>query len=370
MRCLTVVGARPQFIKAAPVARAFAEAGVEEILVHTGQHYDPGMSQVFFQELEIAAPAYHLGIGGGTHGAMTGRMLQAVEEVLMKEKPDLLLVYGDTNSTLAGALAAAKLHIRVAHVEAGLRSFKRAMPEEINRVLTDHVSHWLFCPSDVAVRHLRNEGITSGVHEVGDVMADAIQWAAQRARQEGPPSCLPGGVPPHGFGLLTLHRQENTDQPERLRAILDGIERAGLPMVFPVHPRTSNALRQLGLTLPPNIHSIPPVGYLDMVSLLEFCGVVATDSGGLQKEAYWMKRPCVTLRDETEWTETLEHGWNKLAGTDAAVIADAIASPSSPSHHPTLYGGGSAAPKVAEVIARQHHSSPVFAKASESRGAD
>jgi UDP-GlcNAc3NAcA epimerase len=350
MRCVTVIGARPQFIKAAPVGRALASVGIEEILVHTGQHYDSGMSDVFFSELEIKPPTHHLGIGGGSHGAMTGRMLEAIEAVLVAENPDILLVYGDTNSTLAGALAAAKLHIPVAHVEAGLRSFNRAMPEEVNRVLTDHVSRWLLCPGEVAICNLLREGITEGVLDVGDVMADAIKWASARAGTKGFPRCLPGGISRNTFGLLTIHRQENTEQRERLRTILAGIEQSGHTMVFPVHPRTSKALKLLDLKLPANVHPISPVSYLEMVALLDFCDVVATDSGGIQKEAYWMQRPCVTLRQETEWSETLEHGWNRIVGADASLIADALAKPVKPSLHPPLYGDGNAAAKVAEAL--------------------
>ena len=351
MRCLTVIGARPQFIKAAAVSRAFASRAITEILVHTGQHYDPGMSDVFFAELEIPAPAHHLGLGGGSHGQMTGRMLEGIERVMLDEKPDLLLVYGDTNSTLAGALAAAKLHIPVAHIEAGLRSHNRAMPEEINRVLTDHVSQWLFCPSQPAVDQLKKEGIAKGVYDVGDVMADSIQWAAEKARRARTAPALPPGLPIDGWGLLTLHRQENTDRADRLAAILQGLAAGGLPMVFPVHPRTVKTLDRLGLSLPGNVHAISPVGYLDMVALLDRCSVVATDSGGLQKEAYWMKKPCLTLRDETEWIETLENGWNRLVGADAGALAAALRAPNNPSVHPPLYGDGHSAERIADILA-------------------
>ena len=310
---VTIVGARPQFIKAAPVRRALAEQpGVSETMVHTGQHFDPEMSQSFFRELELPEPAHNLGIHGGGHGAMTGRMLQALEPVLQTERPDAVLVYGDTNSTLAGALAASKLNIPVAHVEAGLRSFNRRMPEEINRVLTDHVSTLLYCPTGAAVGHLAQEGITAGVAKVGDVMYDANLDAAARARAS---SCILERLrlTDGAFALATVHRAENTDDPAVLSQILDYLRsRAGSePMVLPLHPRTRSAVEGAALSLD-GLAVVPPCGYLDMHRLLQGATTVYTDSGGLQKEAYFHRTPCVTLRGETEWVETVACGWNRL----------------------------------------------------------
>ena len=313
MHLVTVVGARPQFIKAAPVSRALAERpGVSEVIVHTGQHFDPEMSAEIIRELELPEPAYNLGIHGGGHGVMTGRMLGALEQVLQAERPDAVLVYGDTNSTLAGALAAAKLNIPVAHVEAGLRSFNRRMPEEINRVLADHVSTLLYCPTSAAVGNLAQEGITSGVAKVGDVMYDATLHATARARSSSrilERLDLADGA----FALATLHRAENTDDPEALSRLLDYLrgEASGQPVVLPIHPRTRCAVERAELSLN-GLTVIPPCGYLDMHRLLQGASTVYTDSGGLQKEAYFHRTPCVTLRNETEWVETVECGWNRL----------------------------------------------------------
>ena len=310
---VTVVGARPQFIKAAPVSRALAEQpGARETMVHTGQHFDPEMSQSFFRELELPEPAHNLGIHGGGHGAMTGRMLQALEPILQTERPDAVLVYGDTNSTLAGALAAAKLNIPVAHVEAGLRSFNRRMPEEINRVLADHVSTLLYCPTGVAVENLAQEGITAGVAKVGDVMYDATLHSAARARASSR-SLERLRLTDGAFALATVHRAENTDDPAVLSQILDYLRsRAGSePMVLPLHPRTRGAVEGAALSLD-GLTVVPPCGYLDMHRLLQGASTVYTDSGGLQKEAYFHRTPCVTLRGETEWVETVACGWNRL----------------------------------------------------------
>lgn len=338
---LTVVGARPQFIKAAAVSRAIrASADVSEIMVHTGQHFDEMMSDVFFRELEIGKPEVNLAIHGGTHGAMTGQMLAGIESCLLERKPDWVLVYGDTNSTLAGALAAAKLHIPVVHVEAGLRSFNRRMPEEVNRVLTDHVSALLLSPTMTGVRNLQAEGITRGVHHVGDVMYDAMLHAQKRSREMS--SILADlGLGEGGFALATVHRAENTDDPARLQAVMNAIIRtaAGLPVILPVHPRTRQAIARSGTQLG-SIRTIDPVGYIDMVRLLDGAKVVLTDSGGLQKEAYFARRPCVTLRDETEWTETLEHGWNRLWTTPDWKPRSDI----------TDYGTGQAAEAVLDAI--------------------
>ncbi len=312
MRVLTVVGARPQFVKAAPVSHALKKAGIDEVLVHTGQHFDVAMSQVFFDELNIPAPQHNLEIHGGGHGEMTGRMLLALEPVVLNERPAAVIVYGDTNSTLAGALVASKLHIPVVHIEAGLRSFNRRMPEEVNRVLTDHVSELLLCPTPAAVRHLAQEGITQGVHHVGDVMYDATLLAREIADKHS--SVLDDlRVRDGRYALATVHRAENTDDPVRLAEILRWLQAraAEHPIVFPVHPRTAARVRELGLDFG-SLTVCDPLGYLDMTRLLAGAVAVYTDSGGVQKEAYFHRKPCVTLRDETEWTETIECGWNRL----------------------------------------------------------
>ena len=359
IRVATIVGARPQFIKAATVSRAFLRGGVvEEFLIHTGQHFDPNMSDVFFDELGIPRPRFHLGIHGGLHGAMTGAMLARIEEVLVTERPDMVLVYGDTNSTLAGALAAAKLHVPVAHVEAGLRSFNRRMPEEVNRVLTDHASDLLFAPTAHAVANLASEGIAGDrVRRVGDVMLDAARFYAQRATGSGELlSRL--GVEPGRYLLATLHRAENTDDPTRLRSVMECLNGASrsLPVVLPLHPRTRQALERAvpAIATLPGVKVIDPVGYLEMVVLEQGARVVATDSGGVQKEAYFHRVPCITLRDETEWVELVEAGWNAVVGADAsrfhAALAAALSGPA-PSWSPDLYGDGNAAEAIAKDVA-------------------
>lgn len=313
VRILTVVGARPQFIKAAAVSRAIRETeGIEEIMVHTGQHFDADMSDVFFDELDIPAPAHRLDIHGGGHGEMTGRMMQALEPVVIAEKPDWVMVYGDTNSTLAGALVAAKLHVPVAHVEAGLRSFNRKMPEEINRVLTDHVATLQFCPTVVAVDNLAVEGIRTSVYHVGDVMYDATLFAVKRAEGRSTIRATMG-LAAKQYAVATVHRAENTDEPAQLAAVVSFLreQAARLPVVLPLHPRTRQAAERMGVSLD-GLRIIGPVGYLDMAQLLGDAAAVFTDSGGLQKEAYFHRVPCTTLRDETEWTETVDHGWNRL----------------------------------------------------------
>lgn len=312
VKILTVVGARPQFVKAAPVNRALRAAGIDEVIVHTGQHFDPMMSDVFFDELEIPAPAYNLEVNSLGHGAMTGRILEKLEAAMVDEKPDMVLIYGDTNSTLAGALAAAKLSIPVAHVEAGLRSFNRRMPEEINRVVADHLSNLLFCPTQTAVRNLANEGITAGVHTVGDVMFDSTIAAVERARTRS--KILETlGLEPKTYAVATIHRAENTDDPKRFETIMSWLEAAAreTPVVMPTHPRTRKMLEQRGRKLA-GVRLCDPVGYLDMNWLSFNSAAIFTDSGGLQKEAYFHRVPCVTLRDETEWVETIEAGWNRL----------------------------------------------------------
>jgi UDP-GlcNAc3NAcA epimerase len=356
MRILTVVGARPQFVKAGMVSRALAERGVREVLVHTGQHFDRNMSDVFFEQLGLPAPDHHLGVGSGPHGAQTARMLEGLERLLLDDRPDWVLVYGDTNSTLAGALAASKLHVPVAHVEAGLRSWNRRMPEEVNRVLTDHVSALLFAPTDAAVANLAREGITGDrVRRVGDVMCDASLYFAGRAAEES--TVLQRlGLAPGGFVLATVHRAENTDDPARLRAVVDGLSRvaASVPVVLPLHPRTVGALRATGIAADaPGLHVVEPVGYLDMVQLERHAAVVATDSGGVQKEAYFFRVPCVTLRDETEWVELVETGWNRLAPPvdGEGVAAAVLAARGTRGEERELYGSGTAAHDIAAVLA-------------------
>jgi UDP-GlcNAc3NAcA epimerase len=344
------VGARPQFIKAAAVSRRLRERH-DEVLVHTGQHYDEGMSSVFFRELDIPEPEYHLGVGSASHGEQTGAMLRLIEQVVVSERPDWVLVYGDTNSTLAGALAASKLHVPVAHVEAGLRSYNRRMPEEINRVLTDHVSTLLLCPSDVAVRNLASEGITEGVHVVGDVMADVLADARTRADHTSDVTARLG-VAPGQFALATVHRAENTDSAQRLGAILSAFDALPLPVVFPVHPRTRRALDGVGYSPSPQVRLLEPLGYVDMVRLQSDARVVLTDSGGVQKEAYWLGVPCVTLRDETEWVETVDAGWNVLVGADRDRIVRAVRELALPEEHPPLYGEGGAAAAVVALLER------------------
>jgi UDP-GlcNAc3NAcA epimerase len=326
MKICTVVGARPQFIKAAVVSRAIRDQrAAEEVLIHTGQHFDQNMSDVFFDELEIPHPKHNLGIGGGGHGAQTGRMLIEIEQVLLAEKPDWVLVYGDTNSTLAGALAAAKMHIPIAHVEAGLRSFQQAMPEEINRVVTDHVSTELFAPTDVAVDNLIREGFDkSRILQVGDVMFDAALHFSEKA--QGRSAFLDQlKVDSNGFVLATVHRAGNTDDPARLRAIYEGLEQVSgeMPVVWPVHPRTRNALQKIGLASSGHgrVRFTEPLGYFDMVTLESHARIVATDSGGVQKEAFFFGKPCAVFRAETEWTELVDLGWTTLLDpTDAATV--------------------------------------------------
>jgi UDP-GlcNAc3NAcA epimerase len=340
-RLLTVVGARPQFVKAAAISRAVAARDdVEEILLHTGQHFDPAMSQVFFDELGIAAPRFNLDIHGGHHGAMTGRMLAGIEDVILAERPDMVLVPGDTNSTLAGALAATKLHVPVAHLEAGLRSFNRAMPEEVNRVLTDHVSTLLFCPTETAIANLRNEGIVAGVHDIGDVMYDATLFAAAQARRSSVLERL--GLTERGYAVATVHRAESTDSRETLAEIIAFLQQRGREhtVVLPLHPRTRQQIARWELDLGP-ILACEPLGYLDMHRLLQSAAAVYTDSGGLQKEAYIHRVPCVTLRSETEWVETVAAGWNRLwQGPDY----------NQPRRDIAAYGDGRAADKAIDLI--------------------
>ncbi|TXC76921.1 non-hydrolyzing UDP-N-acetylglucosamine 2-epimerase [Luteibaculum oceani] len=311
-KILTIVGARPQFVKAAVVSRAFAKAsGFEEKIIHTGQHFDKNMSDVFFEEMEIPKPAYNLEVNSLGHGAMTGRMLEKLEEVFEKEEPDMVLVYGDTNSTIAGALAARKMHIPVAHVEAGLRSFNMKMPEEVNRILTDRISDILYCPTETAIQNLKREGydnIDTVIEKSGDVMYDAALFY----KEKGEASDFVKSLPQNNFVLCTIHRAENTDDPERLAFIVNALNQLNqeTKVVLPLHPRTKKKLAEVGLKL--DFETIDPVGYLDMVQLLDRCKFVVTDSGGLQKEAFFFKKHCLTLREQTEWVELIENGVNTL----------------------------------------------------------
>jgi len=345
----TILGARPQFIKASPLSHELRQRH-QEVLVHTGQHYDYGMSDIFFEELALPAPDYHLGIGSGQHGAQTGAMLAAIEGVLQKEAPDAVIVYGDTNSTLAGALAATKLHLPVAHIGAGLRSFNRRMPEEINRILVDHISTWLFAPSEVSRELLVREGIREGVHVVGDIMADAARLHGERAAQSRTLERL--SLRPGAFYLATVHRAENTDEPGALRSILGALGALDKPVVLPIHPRTEKRVSELEIVVGTNVQVLPPQGYLAMLALERGAACILTDSGGMQKEAYYLEVPCVTLRNETEWVETVATGWNVLVGTEPERILDAVARrPDRGAPHPELYGDGVTAGRIAEVLA-------------------
>ncbi|KKG14400.1 UDP-N-acetylglucosamine 2-epimerase [Methanosarcina sp. 2.H.T.1A.6] len=350
MKIVSVVGARPQFIKCAPVSRTIRKHH-EEILVHTGQHYDPEMSEVFFEELDIPKPDYNLGIGSGTQGEQTGKMILEIEKVLLKEKPDIVLVYGDTNSTLAGALAATKLHIRVAHVEAGLRSFDRAMPEEINRVITDHISNILFCPTDTAVMNLKNEGITEGVYNVGDVMVDALKYN-QKIAEEKSTILQDLNLNPKEFLLATVHRASNTDNIKNLSSIVEAFSDVETTIVFPMHPRTRKYLKEYNLweKILKNTKVIPPVGYLDMLKLESNARKILTDSGGVQKEAYMLGVPCITLRDNTEWVETVEEGWNILTGADYEKIKHAIENFEGTKRRNEVFGDGNASGKISQKM--------------------
>ena len=357
MKIVTIVGARPQFIKATPVSRAIAEHNrltphsfpLMEVIVHTGQHFDADMSDVFFKELDIPKPDYNLGINSASHGVMTGHMLEKIEEVLIKEKPDWVLVYGDTNSTLAGALAAVKLHIPIAHVEAGLRSFNREMPEEINRVVTDHISKFLFCPTKTAINNLRKEGITKGAYLVGDVMYDVFK---SRIKSLGPEILQKLKLKPTEYYLLTIHRQENKNA-KNLETILFVLKGLKEKIVFPVHPGiwkiliTVKSFKKKDFE---NFLFIQPVSYTEMLALEKNAKKILTDSGGVQKEAYWFKVPCITLREETEWVETVEAGWNAVVGADREKIVNAISCFKPNNFRSELYGDGRAAEKIIQRL--------------------
>lgn len=350
MKILTVIGARPQFIKAAAVSRALKAAGIPEVVVHTGQHYDHNMSKVFFEEMEIATPDYNLDINDLSHGAMTGRMMEKIEAVLLEQKPDYLMVYGDTNSTLAGALAAVKLHVPIAHVEAGLRSFDMNMPEEVNRILTDRVSNILFCPTEAAIANLQKEGFknfTSEILNVGDVMLDTLLFYKQRAEQK---STIVKDLGLKDFILVTIHRAENTNNPERLKNICNAINEINkkIPVLLPLHPRTKTYLDSNRIRL--EARTTEPLGYFDMLSVLSSCKMAMTDSGGLQKESYFCGKFCVTLRDRTEWVELVDAGANVLAGATKEKIVSAVMEniEKKMTFDAKLYGDGTAAAKIAK----------------------
>jgi len=359
MKIVTIIGARPQFIKAAAVSRAIRQrnrAGdevIQEVVIHTGQHFDENMSDIFFAELEIPKPDYNLEIANLTHGAMTGRMLESIETVLLEQKPDVVLVFGDTNSTLAGALAASKMHIPVAHVEAGLRSFNMKMPEEINRILSDRISTRLFCPTRTAVQNLRNEGITEGVYEVGDVMYDVTLYYQEKAKQQI--DLAQWDLDEGGYVLCTVHRAENTDDTERLSSILDALREIAveIKVIFPIHPRTKQLICEMGkedwldgLTI------LEPLPYLEMLRLEMSAKVILTDSGGIQKEAYFNQVPCITMRDETEWVETVELGWNQVAGASKAKILESYRRAHSlkKQQGESPYGSGDSAQKILDIM--------------------
>jgi UDP-N-acetylglucosamine 2-epimerase len=324
----------------------------DEILVHTGQHYDYGMSDVFFAEMEMRPPDFHLAAGGGTHGEQTGKMLIEIEKVLHSVKPDYMLVYGDTNSTLAGALAAAKAQVPLAHVEAGLRSYNRTMPEEINRVVTDHVSSLLFCPTDAAVENLAKEGITRGVHRVGDVMYDALLHNLALARRQS--NILERlNLETRSYALATVHRAANTDDPTRMVAILQALGKLSARVVFPVHPRTRKMIREHSLSVSENVVLIEPLGPFDILILQENADCILTDSGGMQKEAYLLGVRCITLREETEWVETVQAGWNILAGVEPAAIREAYETWRPTGQRPALYGNGHASAEICEILRRE-----------------
>lgn len=355
---LAVVGTRPQFVKSAAIARAEAEwnrlhpgSSIGMRLLHTGQHYDDELSGIFFRELQLPQPDFELKVGSATHGVQTGRMLEGLESVMLRERPDVVVLFGDTNSTLAGALAAAKLGIPLAHVEAGLRSHRRGMAEEINRVVTDHVATLHFCPSDSSVINLRAEGIVDGVHKVGDVMFDVLlhELPAERERSRLLSSL---GIDARGFALATVHRAENTDDVDRLRTIVAALELVasrGMQVVFPIHPRTSEALGDV--SLPPMVRLVPPVSYRQMLALEASARAILTDSGGVQKEAYWLGVPCVTLREETEWVETVQLGWNVVTACRPEVVAAAALAEPPIGRRPSVYGDGRAAAQIVDILA-------------------
>lgn len=347
MKIVSVIGARPQFVKAATISRVIAsQPGIREIILHTGQHYDDNMSDIFFTELKIPKPDYNLGVGSGSHATQTGKMLTGIEEVLLREKPDWTLLYGDTNSTVAGALAATKVHIPVAHVEAGLRSFNRIMPEEINRIVTDRISDLLFAPTETAVHNLRNEGLGDITHFTGDVMFDSVLFYQQLITRHPENYTIPGL--PETYLLATIHRAENTDNEENMTNIFSAFGQIPYPIILPVHPRTRKSLASY--TLPANLILTDPVSYLRMLALVSKAQKVLTDSGGLQKEAYFLEKPCITLRTETEWVETLHDGWNVVTATNPDAILSAVMAPFPGKPVSSGFGHGNAAETILELL--------------------
>lgn len=348
MKVITVVGARPQFIKAAAVSNVIRKYH-NEILIHTGQHYDENMSKVFFEELNIPKPDYNLEVGSGNHGMQTGTMLINLEEIYLKEKPDMVLVYGDTNSTLAGALTASKLLIPVAHVEAGLRSFNMTMPEEQNRILTDHISNLLFTPTETAVNNLCNEGLKDNVYNVGDVMYDAVSYFKKIAKEKS--NIIEElKIKENDYILTTIHRAENTNDINRLKNMIEALNESEARIILPMHPRTKKYIESYELRIGENISVIDPIGYLDMINLEMHAQKIVTDSGGVQKEAFFMKKPCITMRDQTEWVETVNNGWNIIVGTNKDKIVDGIKNFKPQKEQDNVFGDGKAAEKILEVL--------------------
>ncbi len=353
LKVTTIIGTRPEFIQIGPLTKSLRSMGHTEILVNTGQHYDDNMAQIFFRELDLPQPDINLNVGSGSHAQQTGQMMMRVEEILLAEKPDYVAVYGDTNSTVAGALVASKLHIPVMHVESGLRSFDRRMPEEVNRVITDHISKIMFAPTDKAIENLRNEGIFDGVFNVGDVRVDVLHDLQKRAEEHRADLRQRLNIPiDEDFVLSTIHRAENTDNPTRLKNIIQTINHLDLPVVLPVHPRLQKMMATNNLEFSDTVYAIEPVGFVDMVTLLNACKIVVTDSGGLQKESYMMKRPTITLRDSTEWIETVHSGWNRLSEPEPAefeaALQQALGDP--PAEHPSFYGEYGVGKRMVQVL--------------------
>ena len=356
MKVLTVVGTRPEFVQITPVSKALRQRGHVEILVHTGQHYDTNMSDVFFTDLDLPEPEVHLGVGSGSHAEQTGQIMIRAEQIMQQETPDWVLVYGDTNTTIAAGLAAAKLGLPLAHIEAGLRSFDRAMPEEINRVVIDHLSDLLFAPTQVAVENLRREGLVAGVRLVGDVRVDVLLGLVERARERQDRLLAAAALRPgEPFALATIHRPANTDHVDNLRNIVATLNTLNLPVVLPVHPRLRKMLGVFDLRFSENVRATDPLGYLDMIAMLDACTIVITDSGGLQKEAYMLRRPTVTVRDTTEWVETVDAGWNRLCDTAPAAFQAAVAAALEPppAEHPDFYGTCGVGQRICDVLERE-----------------
>jgi len=352
LKVITIIGTRPEFIQIGPLTKSLRRMGHTEILVNTGQHYDDNMSQIFFRELDLPQPDINLEVGSGSHARQTGQMMMKIEDVLLEEKPDYVVVYGDTNSTVAGALVAAKLHIPIVHVESGLRSYDRRMPEEINRVTTDHLSNIMFAPTDKAIKNLMTEGIVNGVYNVGDVRVDVLADLTTNATERLATLSSDLNLPDGDFIIATIHRAENTDDATRLRNIVEIFNHIELPVVLPVHPRLRKMMTEHQLTFSENVYAIDPVGFLDMVTLLHASKIVITDSGGLQKESYMMKRPTITLRDSTEWIETVDSGWNRLCEPDQDTLKQALSDALNniPETHPSFYGEYGVGERMVKVL--------------------